>query len=247
MIAQTEKSKDGLAAAAARIRVDPAILRRFPAYRLRIVFAFGVTNGVSDSTSASLLQAAAQESLEQLGKDGIASDARLTGWREAYRQFGVKASSYPCSVEALLRRASKSGPTALPCINRLVDLYNAISLRHVLPIGGEDFDRLSGDLLLRFATGREHSDVADQPDGSAGAPSPEEVVWADDIGVTCRRWNWRQGRRTRLTEATTNTYFIVEGLTPATQEAELDAAASELCTQVSQFAGRPQILVTSFG
>jgi DNA/RNA-binding domain of Phe-tRNA-synthetase-like protein len=247
MIVRTDISTDGLAAASAQIRVDKDILRKFPAYRLRVVFALGVTNGPSDSASASLLRAAGQETLERLGKDGIAKDARVAGWREIYSQFGVKANSYPCSVESLLRRASKGGPSALPCINRLVDIYNAISLRHLLPIGGENLDQLRGELLLRFATGQEYSDVADQPDGSASAPSPGEVIWADDLGVTCRRWNWRQGRRTQLTAATTNAYFIVEALTPATQEADLDAAVSELSAHVSKFGAQPQMRVTSFG
>jgi DNA/RNA-binding domain of Phe-tRNA-synthetase-like protein len=247
MRAQTNNSDDGLTTAAGRIRVDAAIHDRFPAYRLRVVFALGVTNGPSDAASTSLLYAAAKQSLDQLGNPGIESDARIAGWREAYRQFGVKASSYPCSVEALLRRASKGGPTSLPRVNRLVDLYNAISLRHVLPIGGEDLDRLNGELSLRFATGQEHSDVADRPDGSASAPRPGEVIWADDLGVTCRRWNWRQGRRTRLAEATTNAYFIVEALTPATPEADLDAAVFELCAQVSRFGAEPQIRVIAFG
>jgi DNA/RNA-binding domain of Phe-tRNA-synthetase-like protein len=212
-----------------------------------VVFALGVTNGPSDPASTLLLREAGKGALERLGKDGIASDARLAAWREAYRQFGAKASSYPCSVEALLRRASKGGLLALPCINRLVDVYNAISLRHLLPIGGEDLDQLRGALQLGFATGQEYSDVADQADGSASTPNAGEVIWADDLGVTCRRWNWRQGRRTRLTEATTNAYFIVESLTGATPDADLDAAVSELCAHLSRFGAEPQIRVTSFG
>ena len=41
-----------------------------------------------------------------------------------------------------------------------------------------------------------------------------EIVWRDDAGVTCRRWNWRQCVRTRLTEATTEALFIIDGLGP---------------------------------
>lgn len=45
-------------------------------------------------------------------------------------------------------------------------------------------------------------------------PEIGEVVWRDDAGVTCRRWNWRQGRRTALTEESTTALFIIDALAP---------------------------------
>ena len=102
-------------------------------------------------------------------------------------------------------------------MNRLVDLYNAVSVRHLVPVGGEDLDRLAGPLRLVVATGDEPFDA---PAGDR-ASAPGEIVWRDDVGVTCRRWNWRQGTRTRLTEATTSAFFVFDrlgGLAPAALE-----------------------------
>ena len=58
-------------------------------------------------------------------------------------------------------------------------------------------------------------------------PEPGEVVWCDDAGVTCRRWNWRQARRTQLRDDTTTALFILDALDPMTDEA-LHAAADDL-------------------
>jgi DNA/RNA-binding domain of Phe-tRNA-synthetase-like protein len=117
-------------------------------------------------------------------------------WRQAFSAFGVKPSKYPCSAEALAARVLKGQP--LPRINRLVDLYNAISIRHLLPVGGEDSDRLDGPLRLVIAEGDEPFDP--RCDGAVVEYAvPGEVIWRDDRGVTCRRWNWRQGARTELT------------------------------------------------
>ncbi len=58
-------------------------------------------------------------------------------------------------------------------------------------------------------------------------PDPGEVVWCDDAGVTCRRWNWRQARRTQLSEDTTTALFILDALGPVTGEA-LHTAADDL-------------------
>ena len=45
--------------------------------------------------------------------------------------------------------------------------------------------------------------------------------------MTCRRWNWRQGTRTRLTGATTRAFFLLDRLEPFAVE-ELDAAVADL-------------------
>ncbi|MDU3159768.1 MAG: hypothetical protein E7B34_29735, partial [Hafnia alvei] len=39
-----------------------------------------------------------------------------------------------------------------------------------------------------------------------------EVIWRDNAGVTCRRWNWRQGIRTRLSVEAQQMWFILESL-----------------------------------
>jgi DNA/RNA-binding domain of Phe-tRNA-synthetase-like protein len=116
---------------------------------------------------------------------------------------------------------------ALPRINVLVDLYNAISVRHLIPVGGEDLDRLQGPLRLTVADG---SEPFEGPD--AEPPKPGEVVWRDDAGVTCRRWNWRQGTRTRLTEASTRAFFVFDRL-PALPAEQFERATSELTSALT--------------
>ncbi len=58
-------------------------------------------------------------------------------------------------------------------------------------------------------------------------PAAAEVVWRDDVGVTCRRWNWRQGVRTRLSDETRAAIFIFDLLAPVSDD-EAHAAADEL-------------------
>jgi DNA/RNA-binding domain of Phe-tRNA-synthetase-like protein len=72
-------------------------------------------------------------------------------------------------------------------------------------------------------------------------PDPGEVVWCDDAGVTCRRWNWRQARRTQLSDDTTTALFILDALDPMTDE-QLRAAADDLVANLDQIA--PDLLVT---
>ena len=153
----------------------------------------------------------------------IEAQPRLAQWREAFRAFGVRPRSAVSSVESLLRRAAGG----LPRIDRLTDHYNAISVAHLVPFGGEDLDRYAGPPRLVRATGEEHFDVLEGGVVVDSAPKPGEVVWRDDAGVTCRRWNWRQCARTRLTPQTRNAFYVIDGLGTSAAE-DVSAAGADL-------------------
>ncbi len=56
-------------------------------------------------------------------------------WDEAFSAFGAKAKRTPCSAQALRKRVLKEG--SLPAIDPVVDIYNAISIRYAVPVGGK--------------------------------------------------------------------------------------------------------------
>jgi DNA/RNA-binding domain of Phe-tRNA-synthetase-like protein len=140
------------------------------------------------------------------------AEAHLRAWREAYQAFGAKPKRTPCSAEALARRLERDG--SLPRVNAVVDLYNSLSLEFMLPIGGEDLAAYVGTpRLLRAAGGEPFATTRDgQP--CLEPADPGEVIWRDDQGVTCRRWNWRQSVRTRLDVDATAMWFVLERLDP---------------------------------
>jgi DNA/RNA-binding domain of Phe-tRNA-synthetase-like protein len=152
------------------------------------------------------------------------AQAHLDAWAAVFRRFGAKPQRTPCSAEALRRRVQRDG--ALPRVNPVVDLYNAISLRFAVPVGGENLDAYAGRPLLTLATGAEAFDTVKDGQPAQESPEPGEVVWRDDRGVTCRRWNWRQGVRTRLDGDARRMWFILESLGPMPVEALHDAGAA---------------------
>ncbi|MEV0230275.1 phenylalanine--tRNA ligase beta subunit-related protein [Nonomuraea sp. NPDC050786] len=201
------------------IWVDDSVFALRPDFAVLIVTAHGLRNGPTDDRSRAWLAAASE--LE------VQSD-KIDAWKDAYRAFGAKPQRTRPSVDALTRRMP------LPEINQVVDAYNSISVKHALPIGGEDLDRYVGPARLVRATGDEASEEA------LGTPEPGEVIWRDDVGVTCRRWNWRQVVRTRLTEETTNAIFLLERLEPMSLE-ELKQAGEELADLLSELSPQARI------
>jgi DNA/RNA-binding domain of Phe-tRNA-synthetase-like protein len=204
-------------------RVDAAVSALRPDYRALLLAVDGIAPGPSDRTSDAVLaaaEAAAREALSERSADQV---PHVASWREAYRAFGAKPQRTRNSLEALLRRAA----SGLPRVNRLTDLYNAVSVIHQIPLGGEDLGCYAGAPRLLRATGTEPFDTLADGVPVTEHPEPGEVVWCDDAGVTCRRWNWRQARRTQLTEHTATALFILDALDPVTDDA-LHAAADDL-------------------
>src|SRR5215831_16164447 len=135
--------------------VDAAVFALRPEYRVLLLAVDGLVPGPGDQASDALLRAA--EAAARQALDGRAAEQlpHVAAWREAYRAFGAKPKRTRNSLEALLRR-TESG---LPRVNRLTDLYNAVSVLHQIPLGGEDLTRYAGPPRLVRATGTEPFDT----------------------------------------------------------------------------------------
>jgi DNA/RNA-binding domain of Phe-tRNA-synthetase-like protein len=214
---------DWLAAA----HVDPAVTALRPDYRALLLVAEGLVPGPSDGWSEALLEAAEQQAPPT-------DHPHVQAWADAFRAFGAKPQRTRPSLTALLRRV----PDGLPRVDRLTDAYNAISVRHAVPVGGEDLDAYRGAIRLTRAAGDEPFETVAAGEPVVEAPEPGEVVWRDDAGVTCRRWNWRQCTRTRLTATTTRAVFVLDALEPM-DDAALAAAGDELATTLLD--GNPHV------
>lgn len=208
--------------------VAPAVFALRPDYRALLLAVDGVTPAPSDAVSEALLESAEDAAARVLADRAVEDLPHVGSWRAAYRAFGAKPQRTRNSLEALMRRAG----AGLPRVNRLTDVYNAVSVLHQLPLGGEDLTGYSGAPRLIRATGAETFDTMADGDPAVEHPDAGEVVWCDSSGVTCRRWNWRQARRTRLTPETSAALFILDALDPMADQ-ELNAAADDLLAHLA--------------
>ena len=209
--------------------IDTSVSELRPDYRALLVAVDGVAPARTDEISERLLARAENVAVALLADTAVEDLPHVAAWREAYRAFGAKPQRTRNSLEALLRRA---GP-GLPRVNRLTDIYNAVSVIHQVPLGGEDLSRYDGPPRLIRATGGEAFDSVADGRPVVEHPEPGEIVWCDATGVTCRRWNWRQARRTLLTPGTTSALFILDALAPMSDDA-LTAAGDDLVEQLSR-------------
>ena len=204
-------------------KVAPEIFKLRPDYRALLVVVTGIPPGPSDAKSEFLLQEAEASARDTLSKQAVTDLPHVAAWRDAYKAFGAKPKKERSSLESLMRRAEGG----LPRVNRLTDVYNAISVKYQIPFGGEDLDKYSGTPVLIRANGTEPFETTAAGEKTTEYPPVGEVVWCDDAGVTCRRWNWRQCSRTGISDDTTRVLFILDALEPSS-DANLNAAADEL-------------------
>lgn len=200
--------------------------------------AYELVNTPSTEGTSALLDDAARRLAARLDGRAPHEDPHMAAWRTAYTAFGAKPNRTRNSAEALAKRALADG--GLPRINTLVDVYNAISVAHLVPVGGEDLDHIKGGMRLIRATGDEDFVTVASGEPAVEHPDAGEVVWSDDEGVTCRRWNWRQGTRTRLTDASADALFLLEGMG---DHAGLEAAGAELAELLQKFSQGARITV----
>ncbi|MBI3290311.1 hypothetical protein HYZ78_02855 [Candidatus Microgenomates bacterium] len=215
-----------------KFRIDEEIFRDFDHPFIGVIVACGVDNHGTNPEIAPLLRAAEAELKKQFEGVEVTEHHHIVPWREAYQKFGAKPREFRCSAEALSRIVLRGNE--LRNISKLVDVYNYISIKYILPVGGEDIDRMQGDLVLTYATGDEPYSALGQDENDP--PQKGEVVYKDDLGVLCRRWNWREGDRTKLTEDTTNAVLVIESLSPIPQELA-QKATNELAELVKKYCG----------
>ncbi len=178
---------------------------------------------------ARLLREANEQADEHLTSNTISENEVVRVWREAFQKFKSKKGAR-CSVENLLKRVLKGNPVG--SITPSVDIYNAISLKYALPVGGEDLDSFVGDFRLGVTEGGDaFLPIGEDEDDPT---LPGELCYRDDEGAVCRCWNWRDGQRSALTDDSANAILVMECVDPA-RLGDLEAALDEFASLMERY------------
>jgi len=204
-----------------RIIIDQEVFEQFPDFKRGLVVVTDIQNAPQNEAIQLLLNNAIEMNV---GKNSVAHEF-VKAWDEVHARFGSNPNKYPPSIKSLLKRIDKGG--TVPFINSVVALFNYISIKYLVPCGGDDVDRVEGNLRLGPATGNELF----IPIGGGDQENPKrgEVILFDDktMNVLCRRWNWRNGDFTKITEGTKRLVINVDGVGPVSRTT-IEQARDEL-------------------
>ena len=188
-----------------KIIIEKDIFSKFPGFKRGLILISDIENSFVNEKIERFLN----EEIDRRASQQNLEHNYVKAWDEIHRKFGSNPNKFPPSIKALLKRVEKG--KKIPFINSVVALFNYISLKYLIPCGGDDVGKIEGNLCLGFAKGNEIF----VPLGSHQEENPEpgEVIYYDDktLNVMCRKWNWRNGDFSKITENTKKIVINVDG------------------------------------
>jgi DNA/RNA-binding domain of Phe-tRNA-synthetase-like protein len=204
-----------------QIVIDQEVFDRFPEFRRGLIIVDDIKNGTSDDVISATLNG---EMAKKTGTN-LLDNEFVKAWDATYQQLGVNPNKFPPSIKSLLKRVAKSG--SFPFINSIVALFNYVSIKYLIPCGGDDVETIEGNLRLGLSKGNE----VFIPLGSGAKEIPDvgEVIYYDDkaLNIMCRRWNWRNGDFTKIQESTKRLVINIDGIAPVPRSV-IEEARDEL-------------------
>ncbi|GHS97482.1 hypothetical protein AGMMS50276_17620 [Synergistales bacterium] len=218
-----------------KIKIAPEIFESFPGYVRHVLVVTGADNAKESPELAALLSEAQTRVTGDAAFADLKAHPLIASWREAFQSFGVNPNKCPPSIANLIKRVH--GGKELPYVNTLVAIFNVISMNHILPAGGDDLDKVKGDVCLTLAKGDENYTPLGSPD-QREHPAPGEVILLDTGAgeVFCRAWCWKNGDASKIDASTTRVAINIDALPPKSPS-EGEAASREASDLVKRFCG----------
>ena len=204
-----------------KFKIDDKVLEKFPSVQLGIVTVEDIDNTGTNEEILNLIKQEQERIRKEFEKGTLSENERIKCWREAFSSFGAKPKKYRCSVENLYRMTLDG--IDLKHINKIVDLYNYLSLKH----------NVESDITLKIADGTEK--FIELNSDEEKSPKEGEVIYCDDKDVLCRRWNWRECDKSKMVEETKTVSLVVEGLVLSKEE--IETIINELQELVKKYVG----------
>jgi len=164
--------------------------------------------------------------------DDIKDDQVMKGFRQLQDSVGAPKRKNLSAPESLYKMLSKKGD--IPRINLLVDFYNTISIKFNLALGAHDWDRIDGNVHLRYTDGTEK--FSSGAEKELKAVHAGEFSYIDDSNEIISQLELIQNDKTKVTLDTNNVFIIVQG-NRHTPFPHLENAVSELLFLIKKYCG----------
>ncbi len=212
--------------------VDKRIFEKIDNLYIGVVVAKGVDNSKHYPEIDKMLDSSIKLAEKKFLDKKVKEDPLIIPYREAFSKLGINPNRYQCSVEALFTRISKG--KRVPSINPLVDLNNAISLKHNLPMGTHRLFNDRANIEMRYAN--EKDTFIPMGSTEVEKPDKDEVAYIVANEIRTRRWAWRQGERGKIDAETSYVFFPIDGF-KGINDKEVDKATEELAKLLKKIFG----------
>lgn len=214
-----------------KFSVTQKVFVKFPDAKFGALFIKGLNNSKLIPEINTLLKDMVSETLTKYKDADIKKLPEIKKWREVFQKLGLNRNFLP-SHEALLARVIARGELSL--INPLVDLYNIVSLKNLIPIGGHDTDKVS-EIRIDETTGNETFQVMNSDE--VLKVKQGEIAYMDKDKILTRNFVWRQAETDKTTETTKNVFIPIDNASGDLTTDAIRIIAEELCSLITKYLG----------
>lgn len=210
-----------------KFSISEEIYKNYPGVKIGVFYAKGIITERANPRVESFVQSIEQRILSDPNSVSLDNTPAILTWRKIYQSFGCSPKKIS-SIESLIGRILET--KKLPRINSVVDLYNGISAKYLLPMAAYNMDKIVGDMELRYSKKGEQFSPLGLKQGEKTKNG--EVIYVDEQKVICRRWNNMDCDQTKITPDSTNIIFFMDGA-PIVSEDSIQKALDDLssCAQ----------------
>ena len=218
-----------------KIEIAQEVFQKHPDYRRIVVIGRDLDNSEEDAALLALLREAEAEVRQDPELENLKEYPPVASWRSVFEDMGLNPNKFPPSIANLIKRTCAGKD--LPFINRLVAIFNIISLRYRIPCGGDDLGCVTGDVRLGPAKGDEIFAHLGNPEAVEN-PAPGEIILHDtgNGSVFCRGWCWKNGDPSKITPRSRFVAINLDAMPPV-DGAVHRQAADELVDLVEKHCG----------
>ncbi len=187
------------------ITIKQKVFKKHPKLRIGFLVLSEINNKQHYRESKHLLKESTHLIQLTFNKDTLKSHLLINPWAVAQEKFGKKAKHYQTSVERLIQRVLRKNNVVSG--NTLINLIRHESLRHVVPIGADDFFKVAGDITFDISSGRERK-------GMLTKSKQGDIYYKDDKGILGTKLDYWKSTRTQVSKYSVKTLVHFQFLPP---------------------------------
>jgi len=213
-----------------KITAEKEVFDKLPDLKIGVIVAKGIDNKTEEKKISKLLTEIEDMIKIDFIPENLAKHELISPWKTAYYEFGEEPKETHSSVENMMKKILSGDRTRR--FNKTTDLLNYLSLKHMIPISSHDTKKVSAEIKITKATGKEHLNSESQ----TKHPIKGEIVVKDSLEVLSKNWGTETSLSSRIIGDSKEIIIFIFGLKPVT-DSKLIKVCKETCELLKSFCG----------
>ncbi|MBW3015883.1 hypothetical protein KY330_05665 [Candidatus Woesearchaeota archaeon] len=209
-----------------KIKVQKDVFKKIPKLKVGVLVFTGIDNFSKKKEIDKMLNTIENYARATYVDEKLSEVLLLQNW---HRVFKIKRS-FKTAIEPMISAILKG--KEVPRRNSIVDICNFIMLKHMIPIGTDDLDKIEGDIKVKFSKGTEVFKAGRK----AESPIRGEIIYTDNKEVLSRRFSWKEAEKTKVSYGTKNVLVYLDAIPPIEKD-DLKRIMDEIIELVTVFCG----------